>query len=393
LDACTNKEWLPATKEGIHYKDNFLLLDFKFGEWSNVLQHKLNASKSRSQGVDAKTRIFIEQVNLLEKKLDEKEKKIVEKQIIDTIKEIDIDSPLIVEKKEMVKKIISYKFDLKEHVAELKRDIVPLLIYTPSENSKVYSFISQCVKLFDSIKNVDKVGIGKVEDYVVEKVEAIYDKNLDAIKQKQEDLINIQQESFWENITFEDVDFLIRDIAPLMIFYEPERETMLRINAPDRVVKVEKEVMEIKEDEEFKNFSENNVLIKKIKEGQGVTSLELLEIEKKLRELNTTFTIENIQQSKDFILFLRDLLEIKGLPDPQEMIKWEFDKHVASKNEHYNSEQLKFLRLLEQVFVRAKHIELKNFAEHPLAEGRPLDLFTKEQLEVIVQKCNKLKWK
>ena len=75
------------------------------------------------------------------------------------------------------------------------------------------------------------------------------------------------------------------------------------------------------------------------------------------------------------------------------MIKWEFDKFVADKNQHYNAEQLKFLRLLEQVFIRAKHIELKSFAEHPLADARPLDMFTKEQLEMIVVKCNKLRWK
>jgi len=75
------------------------------------------------------------------------------------------------------------------------------------------------------------------------------------------------------------------------------------------------------------------------------------------------------------------------------MIKWEFDKLIMDKNEHYNSQQLKFLRLLEQVFVRAKHVELKNFAEHPLADARPMDSFTKEQLERIVQKCNNLKWK
>ena len=53
----------------------------------------------------------------------------------------------------------------------------------------------------------------------------------------------------------------------------------------------------------------------------------------------------------------------------------------------------KFLRFLKEVFVRAKHIELKSFAEHPLTEERPLDMFNKEQLERIVNKCNKLKWK
>src|SRR3989338_2889347 len=101
--------------------------------------------------------------------------------------------------------------------------------------------------------------------------------------------------------------------------------------------------------------------MKKLNDG-GETSNELIEIEGKLKKLNPALTIDNIQQTKDFVVFLRELIELKGLPDPQEMIKWEFDKLIASKNEHYTAEQLKFLRLLEQVFIRAKHIELKNFA-------------------------------
>lgn len=394
LSACENREWLPTNKDGQHTKEDFLILDFKFGDYSNVLVHKLNVLKQKSSGTDAKTRIFLEQVDTLEKNLDEKERKIVEKQIRDTIKEIDIESPLVLEKKDIIKKVVSSKFDLKKHVEELRNEIAPLLIYTPSENSKVYSFVSQCVKLFDCIKTGNKNKIAKIEEFVVKRAEAIWDKNLDAIKQKRDDLIRIQKEPFWEDITFEDVDFLVREIAPLMIFYDGEiRKGMVKVNAPDVVIKVEKEIMQVKEDEDFSYFINSNKLLEKIKNGEGVTSEELLEIEKKLRDLNSRWTIDNIQQSKDFILFLRELLEVKGLPDPQEMIKWEFDKFVMDKNEHYNSQQLKFLGLLEKVFVRAKHIELKNFAEHPLAEGRPLDAFTKEQLETIIQKCNKLKWK
>ena len=392
LEACENKEWLP-TKDTQHVKDDFLILDFMFGDWSNVRQHKLNISKQKSSGTDAKTRIFLEQVDALEKNLDEKERKIVEKQILDTLKEIDVDSPLVIEKKEIIKKIVSSKFDLKRHVKELREEVPPLLIYSPSENAKVYSFISQCVKLFDHIKTGNKNGIETIEEFVIKRAESIWDKNLDAIKAKRDDLIRIQKEPFWEEVTFEDVDFLVRDIAPLMIFYEENRKPMIKINAPDAVIKVEKDKMSVKENAELEDFIYSDPLIKKIRDGEGVTSKELLEIESKLKQLNSSYTIDNIQQSKDFVLFLRDLVEIKGLPDPQEMIKWEFDKFVADKNQHYNAQQLKFLRLLEQVFIRAKHIELKNFAEHPLAEGRPLDIFTKEQLEVVVKKCNALKWK
>ena len=393
LEACENKEWLPTNSDGQHVKNDFLILDFKFGKWSNMLQHQLNVSKHKASGDDAKTRFFLEQLDTLEDNLNENEKKIVEKQIIDTIKSIDIHSPLVLEKRDVIKKVISSKFDLKEHIKEIKKEITPLLIYSPSANSKVYGFISQCVKLFDCIKSDNKDKIAKVEEFINIRIKEIWDKNLEAIRSKRDDLIKIQQEEFWEEITFEDVDFLIREIAPLMVFYEEGRNELLKINAPDMTLKVQREIMKIKEDPDYIYFVNSNNLLRKIKEGEGVTSSELLEIEKKLRELNPSWTIEKIQQYKDFIIFLRELIEIKGLPDPQEMIKWEFDKFVADKNEHYNSQQLKFLRLLEQVFIRAKHIQLKDLAEHPLVEARPLDFFTKKQLEEIIQRCNKLRWK
>ena len=393
LASCENREWLPTNKEGQHIKEDFLILDFKFGDWSNIIQHKLTNLAQKSAGTDAKTRIFLEQVDALEKHLSDKERRVIEKQIIDTINEIDMESPLVLEKKDVIKKVISAKFDLRQHVRELREEIAPLLIYSPSQNAKVYAFISKCVKLFDYIKENRKDKIAKIQEFVVQHVESVWDKNLDAVKQKKDDLIRIQKEQFWEDMTFEDVDFLVREVAPLMIFYEEYRKNLLRINAPDRVIRVGKELMEVKENKEFAGIIEHDALIRKIREGEGVTSYELLQIEGKLKHLNPLFTIDNIQQTKDFVVFLRELIQLKGLPDPQEMIKWEFDKFVASKNEHYTSEQLKFLRLLEQVFIRTKHIELKDFAEHPLAEGRPLDIFSKEQLQVIVQKCNKLRWK
>lgn len=393
LEACENKEWLPSNSTGQHIKDNFLIIDFKFGDWSNVIEHKLVHASQKSPSLDAKTRIFHEQVETLKRKLTDSERAIVEEQIRDAIKEIDIESPLVLEKKDLIKRVLSSKFDLKEHITTLKEEIAPLLIYSKSENSKVYSFISQCIKLYEPIKENNKDKIAKIQEYVVEHVEAIWDKNLEAIKNKRNDLTKIQKEAFWEEITFEDVDFLVREIAPLMIFYEPERKNMLKINAPDMVTNVYKEAMEMRDDKTFKALIEHDSLIKKLRNGEGVTSHELFQIEGKLKHLNPSLTIENIQQTRDFLLFLREIIQIKGLPDPQQMIKWEFDKFIKDKNEHYTSEQLKFLRLLEEVFIRSKRIELKDFAEHPLADARPLDLFSKEQLTRIVQKCNTLKWK
>ncbi len=128
---------------------------------------------------------------------------------------------------------------------------------------------------------------------------------------------------------------------------------------------------------------------------QGVTWKELLEIEKQLREKNSAWTIENIQNNKkiDFIVFLRNILDLKDLPDPQEMIKNEFEKLIVENNKEYNAEQIKFLRLLEKFFAFNKHLTSKDLTNHPLADENPLDKFSSEQLMKIVKEVEKIKIK
>src|SRR3990167_8103525 len=48
ISACKYKEWIPTNQDGQNTKEDFLILDFKFGEWSNVLMHKLNVLKQKS---------------------------------------------------------------------------------------------------------------------------------------------------------------------------------------------------------------------------------------------------------------------------------------------------------------------------------------------------------
>lgn len=394
LATCKHKDWLPS-KDGVAIKDNFLILDFKFGDHSNVIFHQLDRTKNKSNVLDSKTRIFLEQVDLLEKNLNSKQKKVVEKGIIETINLIDTESPAVIEKLPIIKRVVSEKFDLKKHVKELRNDIAPLLIYSQSENSKVYTFVSQCVKLFKAIQEKDKDKKENIREFVEERIENVWERGLEVILAKSDQMKSVLNEKFWEELTFEDVDFLIKEISPLMIYYEPERKKMLHVDAPDIIMKVEEIKHEIKENKDLIDFVNNNPSIQKIKNGEGVTSEEIMKIEKRFSDLNPAWTIENIQNIMkiDFILFIRQVIGVKGLPDPEQMIKNEFDKYILGRNEHYNSEQVKFLRLLREVFVRTKHIVLKDLAKHPLTEERPLDKFTREQLEKIVEKCNELKWR
>ena len=176
-----------------------------------------------------------------------------------------------------------------------------------------------------------------------------------------------------------------------MKYYEPERKKIIKVDAPDTTTNVEDFKMRAKEDPDLEYFKNSSLMQKMAK--QGVTWKELIEIEKQLSELNSTWTIENIQKREDFVLFLRDILDLKDLPDPQEMIKNEFEKLIVENNKEYNAEQIRFLRLLEKFFAFNKHLTPKDLTTHPLADENPLDKFSPEQLKEIVREVENIRIK
>jgi len=391
LEACENREWLP-NKE----KKDFLILDFTIGGHSNVKFHELKKAKERKAGTDVLTRIFINRVDLLKKPLDKNQKAFVENKIIEEVDSLNKDSFIVREKLSIIKKVVSRKFDLKNYMEELKTEIAPLISLNPEKSPLVSAFILQVERLFGHIMDGDNEKIIDVREYVIEKMENILQKDhLETIQEKKEEILKVFEDTFWDGISFEDVEFMIKELAPLMIYYETNPKKIIQVDAPDLVISIEKFHREIEEDEELKKFIESNPLLKKIKNGDGVTSLELLKLEEQLQEIRPGFTIDNIQriQKTDFMIFLRKILGLKQDYDPQEMIEKEFQKYIIERNHNYNSEQIKFLEVLKKIFARTKHIELKDFTVPPLSNEKPLDKFQATELQKIVVECNKIKMK
>ncbi len=389
LRSCKHKEWLPNND-----KTDFLIFDFTIGGHSNIKYHHLKEAKESKAGTDTLTKIFLNRVELLKKKLNDKQKVFIENKIIDEVDALNKDSFIVREKLPIIKKLVSRKFDLKDYVNELKNEIAPLISLNPGKNPLVSAFILQVEKLFKHLLDEDMDKIYEVREYVKEKMENILQKdNLEHIQEKRDDILSVFQDQFWEELTFDGVEFMIRELAPLMVYYEKNPKRMLQVDAPDIVLKIEEFKKEVKEDPELKRFLETNSLIKKIKDGEGITPIELLKLEEQLGELRPEITIENVQrmQKIDFLLFLRKIIGLKQEYDPHVLIEREFDKHILDKNQNYNSEQIKFLQVLKKVFARTKHLELKDFTVPPLANERPLDKFQTSELQRIVVECNKIK--
>ena len=211
LHACKHKEWLPNRE-----KNDFIILDFTIGRHSNIEYHRLKETKERKAGIDTLTRIFLNRVELLKKKLDPKQKEFIENKIINEIDALDQDSFIVREKIPIIKKVVSRKFDLKDYINELKNEIAPLISLNPGKNPLISSFILQVEKLFRYILDEDMERIYEVRKYVKEKMENILQKdNLEHVQQKRDDILKVFQDTFWDELTFDEVEFIIKELAPL----------------------------------------------------------------------------------------------------------------------------------------------------------------------------------
>ena len=390
LEACRNKDWLEKRE-----KKNFLILDFTVGGFSNIKYHKFIRSKEERKREGVLTKIFLNRVKLLDRDLDEKQKEIIKEKIFEDLNSLDEESFIVREKLQTIKKVKLGKFELEKYIEELRKEIAPLMILKQGTNPNISSFILNTEKLFDYILNKDLEFIDKSKVYVQQMLENILQKsNLSEINSNRELIIRPLQEDFWDDLTFEDVEFLIKKLAPLMKYYEPDPKSIIQIDAPDLVISVEKFEKEVKEDEKLKKFLATNPLANKIKNKQGITPRELLQLEEDLSKIRPELTIEKVQkyQKIDFLLFLRKIIGLTYDYDPKTMIEREFDEYIV-KNNNYNSKQLEFLEMLKKVFADRKHIEIFDFGKPPLSNENPLDKFEYPQLEEIVEKCNRIRLK
>lgn len=388
LNACKHPEWLP-NKE----KNDFLIFDFAIGGHSNIHVHNFTPTKERKAQDSVITKIFKNRVELLKKRMSKQQRKIIDDKILDSLEGLDEDSFIVREKLPIISRIRADKFNLKEYIEDLREEIAPLMILEQGDSSKVSSFILQTEKLFGFILDENKDRISKLEEYVKEMCQNILQKdNLSEIKENREKIITVFQDSFWEDLTFEDVEFIIKEIAPLMKYYEPERGFIIQSDAPDIVISREKFEKEVIEDEELKKLLDENPIVRKIKDGEGITSLELLELERQLSDLKPGLTIDNIQnfQHKDFFTFLREILDISYKEDPKELIEKRFDEFII-EGHSYNPKQIDLLILLKKIFAERKRIELTDFAGPPFADERPLDYFGIDDLKDIVARCNDIR--
>ena len=115
-----------------------------------------------------------------------------------------------------------------------------------------------------------------------------------------------------------------------------------------------------------------NPVIEGISKGNRLGDDQLLELEKTLRhELGAgelEVSEENIRKAYGYkvgslLEFLRQLFDLDGIPDYQEIVRRQFETYIAAHR--FNGDQIHFLRLLEKVFLQRRRLHPADLYEAP----------------------------
>ncbi len=404
--ACKHREWLP---DG--HKEYFKVFDF----WNNFEYWNMNPEGVKNEPTEAITsRIFFLRLKQLERLLqqgDEEQATVVRQRIEEEIRSLPMDSVSVREHEREIAKALSPKLwdnvglDPLEY---LKSTIMPLMRFQTGVNLKEASFTVKAERLALAVLEGNEKEIERLAPEIGEMVDHL-PRTLDIVKEKEERLDEVLSRAFWKGLSFEDATGLVADIAPLMQYLSKEAHEPIVIDmgdiiaqrtlwtlaeeAPEYVVAfretVERRVTEL---------ADQNPVIQKILRDEPITEADLHGLEEALAEAGVNVTEEMLQTSPrhpygSLVAFIRSLFGLYEAPDPKKMIEEAFQTYMIENNKSYSADQLHFIRTIQTVFMRKKHIVMDDLFLAPFTNfgsNAPVPMFDEGDLAAFIGICQGL---
>jgi type I restriction enzyme, R subunit len=210
----------------------------------------------------------------------------------------------------------------------------------------------------------------------------------------------------------DELDDLITALADQMRYRTERANAFLEIDLQDLIETRGYLILQNREQpiyyEEYRQQVNQRVLdlvaehptIAAIERGEAVSDMQLLELERTLREElgkgDLALSEENIRkayrlQVDSFLEFLRELLEIEGIPNYQEIVKRQFAGYIESQL--FSAAQIGFLRAVQSVFLQKRQLGRADLYDPPLTsfgDGAVERLFSDEQIQDVIRFAKKL---
>lgn len=371
-------------------KDGFLILDC----WDNFEYFKLNPRGKELKGqIPLPVRLFGVRLNKIEKTIELNEIEITNKEIEklrNQIVTLPQNSIVILDAKHELQKLEDENFwnHLSSDKIEFLKAVVKPLFRTVSDTD---------FKAMRFEKDIVEVSLAKLADEQ-EKFDTLKDSIIEEISElplsvnivaKEELLIRQSQtNNYWSTVTEVRFDELIQKIAPLMRF----REAIVplgpaKFNFKDLVS--EKEYVEFGPQHEalsiakYRELVEQKVtelvsinpLLKKLKEGKEITSMEAELLAEELHNEHPHITIDLLRRvynhrKAQFVQFIKHILGIEILESFNETVSKAFDDFIV-KHSYLSSRQLQFMDLLRNFILEKGELQKRNLIESPFTLIHP----------------------
>ena len=406
-NACKHKDWLPDGK-----KVYFKVFDF----WDNFEYWDMHPEGDQKESGEAITnRIFLTRLRQLEHCLNagEMEKaEGVKKKLIEDIASLPKDSVSVRESLKDVEKALSPKLWDNvglDPVEFLKKKITPLMRFRQDVNLNEASFTLKCEKLGVAILHGDMEEVERLKPKIGEMVDCLPEE-LNVIKPKLAIKDKVLSNRFWENVSFEDSQMLISELAKLMKYMAAEPRKTIVLDMDDMIQQrkliefgpdaKQEYVMVYKEkvEDRIKRLADEHPAIMKIKNDEALTEADLSDLELTLNNPELYITEDVLQkvfsQNKGTLVqFIKNILGLYKFPDPKERIKDAFSTYIIENSRHYSADQLNFIRTVQTVFSRKKHIEYTELFDAPFTNfgiNAPMPMFTENELNDFINICGVL---
>jgi len=121
------------------------------------------------------------------------------------------------------------------------------------------------------------------------------------------------------------------------------------------------------------DLAERDETLQRIRRGEAVSDLELVGLERTLREelggASLELSEDKIRKAYglkvgSLIEFLRQMLELEGIADYREIVRRQFEGFIAARP--FNADQIRFLRAVQSVFQQKRRLERADLYGPPL---------------------------
>lgn len=406
-ETCKKKEWLPGGK-----KEYFLIFDF----WNNFEFFQMKPAGREEKPTEAiTTRIFkarIEQLQEFIRKGDEKRIAEIKKRINHDIANLPLKSASLKEHMNDIETALSD--DLWDNVGIdpvkfLSEKIRPLMRFQTDVNLNKASFILKCERLGLASLRSEEQAVEELKEGIVADINLL-PKTLDKVKEKKDAISRSVSKEFWKDISYDGAQELIRELGQVMAYKRKEDKKTIVLDIDDVVkqrrlieygLEPKQEYVDTyieKVESHIKELARSDTTIKKIEAGEPLDEEDLTKLEKKLNSPELFITEEVMQKAYEkskgtLVQFIKKILGLYEFPDPKKRIEEEFKTFMIANNQSYNADQINFLRAIQTVFAKKKHIEYADLFDPPFTNfgtQAPVPLFSKEQLIDIINLCDEL---